>query len=103
VYKNQIFKEDRGDKDIVWEEQVMNSNEDKLAFLREELKIRVVILYCESNFILFLKDKVDYTEVNISLSTAQMRRLDKKEGDSYKLIVSDDPELLSRGLDFKGH
>ena len=80
----------------------MSSNEDKFKFLKEELKIRAVILFCESQFLNFLNDKIDYTKVDMNLQTSQMRKLDEKDGDSYRLIASDDAELLSRGLDFRG-
>ena len=38
MFKNQIFKDDRGDKPIIWEEKEMSGDESKLEFLKEELK-----------------------------------------------------------------
>ena len=103
MFKNQIFKDDRGDKAIIWEEEEMAGNESKLEFLKEELKQRAVIMFCESEFIDFIGHQLSYTQVSLTLSSAEMRRLDEKDGSSYKLIVSDDPNLMSRGIDFRGN
>ena len=103
MFKNQIFKDDRGDKAITWEEQEMESDESKLEFLKEELSQRAVIMFCEPKFVEFLGSHRQYTLVNLNLSSVQMRRLDEKAGPSYRLIVSDDAELLSRGIDFRGN
>ena len=102
MYKNQIFKHDRGDKPVVWEEKEMADDESKLAFLKEELKERAVIMFCEAKFLEYIAHHIEYTLVDLSLSAVEMRRLDEKHKESYKLIVSDDANLLSRGIDFRG-
>jgi hypothetical protein len=61
-----------------------------------------VILYCDSDLIEYLGSRVDYTIVNMSLSTVEMRRLNEPRGQSFRLIVSDDADILSRGIDFRG-
>ena len=103
MFKNQIFKDDRNDQPIVWEEEEMADDESKLAFLAKELKQRAVIMYCESGLIDYIGHRLEYTLVNLSLSAAEMRRLDEKQNESYKLVISDDANLLSRGIDFRGN
>lgn len=104
VFKNQIYKEDRGDQDIIWEEVELRSHEEQLLFIEDELKIRSVILYCTSDFI----DDLDthsgeYIYVDMNLPQKEMRKLDEKKKGKYRLIVGDDASLLSRGLDFRGY
>ena len=103
MYKNQIFKDDRKDNPIEWEEIELDTDETVLTFLKEELKRRSVIMYCESGFIDYVGTHLEYTLVDLDISVVQLRRLDQKEGASYRLILSDDDSLLSRGLDFRAH
>lgn len=104
VFKNQIFKEDRGDQEIFWEQVELGSHEELLAFVEDELEKRAVILYCTSDFIEDLDSRPgEYLYVDMNLSQDEMRRLDEKRKGRYRLIVSDDASLLSRGIDFRGH
>ena len=81
----------------------MNTDEGKLVFLSEELKQRAVVMFCESEFIGYIGSHLDYTLMDLLLSAVEIRRLDKKQGESYKLVVSDDTNLLSWGRDFRGN
>jgi len=104
VYKNQIFKEERGDSEIEWEEIVLTSHEEQLAFIEEELNTRAVILFCESDFIEDLvANSITHTYVDMNLSLYGLRNLDEKENGKYRLIVGDNANILSRGIDFRGH
>ena len=60
-------------------------------------------MYCESDFIKQLGHGIKYTLVDLNLCTVEMRQLDEKHGDSYRLILSDNPSLLSRGIDFRAY
>ena len=75
-----------------------------MAFIEEELKIRAVILFCESDFIEDLvANSVAHTYVDMNLSSYGLRNLDEKENDKYRLIAGDDANILSRGIDFRGY
>ena len=101
LYRTMIFRDDRGDRPIQWEDVQMNTNEEKLEFLREELKKRSVIMYCETAFIEYIGGHLEYTLVDMSLDMVELRRLEEKDGETYRLILSDDHTILSRGLDFR--
>ena len=63
-----------------------------------------MILYGEDSLIQsLLAAHRSSLQVKDNIPAAALRRLDEKKDGLYRLIVGDDPKILSRGIDFRGH
>ena len=89
---------------MTWDEFEVDTDRLKHAFILNELSSRSVILFCETRFITYLSEQKQHLlKVTGACSAAALRKLDEKEDGEYRLLVCDDPMILCRGLDFRGH
>ena len=90
-------------KPVIWEEIDHSTDEEKLQFIKDELNLRSVILFCSTDFLDYLTGhNVSFTKVDLEAQLGGVRKLDERENGIFKLYAGDDANIMARGIDFRG-